>query len=194
MHTLDEWFTELRRRLKDTERLSNRGDDPIYYFVFPPKHMLYVKRKLVVWKSQLHKKDGWNVHVLSLADKLNSFFFEHPNRQDWLAYSKEHPDDFATVFEDQTDVLMQENPIKKWIIDGMKKASQESRGLFMLTDLEAIHPYLRIGTVEQQLQGKCLVPLVILYPGVRSGRSALRFLGVYPPDGNYRSVHIGGSL
>jgi hypothetical protein len=156
--------------------------------------MMYVKRKTGVWKSQLQKKDGWNVHVLSLAEKLDSFFLQHPNREDWLEYSKEHPTDFTTVFEDQADVLVQENPIKKWIIDAMEKAYQDPMGLLLLTDLEAIHPYLRIGTVEQQLQGKCRVPLVILYPGVRSGRSALRFLGVYPPDGNYRSVHIGGSL
>jgi len=36
------------------------------------------------------------------------------------------------------------------------------------------------------------VPTIILYPGIRSGRTTLRFLGIYPEDGNYRSTHIGG--
>jgi len=48
------------------------------------------------------------------------------------------------------------------------------------------------GSLEQRLQGKFTVPTVILYPGKRAGRTSLRFLGIYPEDGNYRSVHIGG--
>lgn len=62
----------------------------------------------------------------------------------------------------------------------------------LVTDVEVLHPYLRIGAIEQRLQGKVNVPLVILYPGTRSGQSNLSFLGIYPEDGNYRSVHIGG--
>ena len=46
--------------------------------------------------------------------------------------------------------------------------------------------------VEQSLQGRCTAPLVILYHGVRSGNTILRFLGEYPEDGNYRSLMIGG--
>ena len=46
--------------------------------------------------------------------------------------------------------------------------------------------------MEQRLQGKVPVPIIILYPGVRSGQTSLSFLGIYPDDGNYRSVHVGG--
>jgi hypothetical protein len=55
-----------------------------------------------------------------------------------------------------------------------------------------LHPYLRIGAIEQRLQGKVTVPVVILYPGTRRGQTNLSFLGIYPEDGNYRSIHIGG--
>ena len=34
--------------------------------------------------------------------------------------------------------------------------------------------------------------IVFLYPGFRTGETKLKFLGFYPEDGNYRSVHIGG--
>ena len=64
--------------------------------------------------------------------------------------------------------------------------------LLLVTDLEALHPYLRIGTIEGQLSGKFCVPTVFLYPGVRTGKTKLSFLGFYPEDGSYRSVHIGG--
>ena len=65
-------------------------------------------------------------------------------------------------------------------------------GKLGVTDLEALHPYLRIGAIESQLQGKFSVPTIFLYPGVRTGKTRLKFLGFYPEDGNYRSVHVGG--
>ena len=40
--------------------------------------------------------------------------------------------------------------------------------------------------------GKFHIPTVFLYPGTRTGKTRLRFLGFYPEDGNYRSVHVGG--
>ena len=64
--------------------------------------------------------------------------------------------------------------------------------LLLVTDLEALHPFLRIGAIESQLQGKFHVPTIFLYPGVRTGKTRLKFLGFYPEDGNYRSVHVGG--
>ena len=68
----------------------------------------------------------------------------------------------------------------------------QPNALLLVTDLEALHPYIRIGTVEGQLAGKFAVTTVFLYPGVRTGKTKLSFLGFYPEDGNYRSVHIGG--
>ena len=64
--------------------------------------------------------------------------------------------------------------------------------IVLVTDLEALHPYLRIGAIEAQLQGKFHIPTIFFYPGVRTGKTRLRFLGFYPEDGNYRSVHVGG--
>ena len=66
------------------------------------------------------------------------------------------------------------------------------QAVVLVTDLEALHPYFRIGAVESQLQGKFSVPTIFLYPGVRTGKTSLKFLGFYPDDGNYRSVHVGG--
>ena len=68
----------------------------------------------------------------------------------------------------------------------------QHNALLLVTDLEALHPFLRIGAIESQLQGKFHVPTIFLYPGVRTGKTRLKFLGFYPEDGNYRSVHVGG--
>ena len=50
----------------------------------------------------------------------------------------------------------------------------------------------RIGAIEGQLAGCFCVPTVFFYPGERTGKTKLKFLGFYPEDGNYRSVHVGG--
>ena len=68
----------------------------------------------------------------------------------------------------------------------------QQNALLLVTDLEALHPFMRIGAIESQLQGKFHVPTIFLYPGVRTGKTRLKFLGFYPEDGNYRSVHVGG--
>jgi len=52
---------------------------------------------------------------------------------------------------------------------------------------------MRIGAIESQLYGKFSVPTIFLYPGERTGKTRLKFMGFYPEDGNYRSVHVGGN-
>ena len=74
----------------------------------------------------------------------------------------------------------------------LAKLDSQNKEILLVTDLEALHPYLRIGAIEAQLQGKFGVPTVFFYPGTRHGKTNLRFLGFYPEDGNYRSVHVGG--
>jgi hypothetical protein len=68
----------------------------------------------------------------------------------------------------------------------------EKNALILITDLESLHPYLRSRTLESELQGKFHAPTVFLYPGTRTGKTGLKFLGFYKEDGDYRSVHIGG--
>jgi hypothetical protein len=69
---------------------------------------------------------------------------------------------------------------------------KKPNALLLVADLEALHPYTRIGAIESQLYGKIQVPTVFLYPGERTGKTRLKFMSFYPEDGNYRSVHVGG--
>lgn len=192
MQKLDDTFIELKKSLADGRKLSNRGDDPIYYFIFPPENMLDVKKRLKLWRIQLESKENWTVHILSLAEKIEQFIHTHKRKDVWLEYEKAHPFDYEAVRNTLAAELAKDNRVKNWILEAINDAAREPKGIVFLTDLEAIHPFFRIGTVEQSLQGKCTVPLVIFYPGTRTGRTSLRFLGIYPSDGNYRSVHIGG--
>ena len=62
----------------------------------------------------------------------------------------------------------------------------------LLTEAELLHPYFRTRTIESKLHDKVKKPVVIFYPGRRSGQYGLQFLDFYTVDGNYRSTLIGG--
>ena len=90
------------------------------------------------------------------------------------------------------DILVADNALLKRLENELAPLEGRQNAMLLVTDLEALHPFLRIGAIESQLQGKFHVPTVFLYPGVRTGKTLLKFLGFYPEDGNYRSVHVGG--
>jgi hypothetical protein len=191
MQSLDDSFSELQLRLGDSQRLKNTGGDPIFYLVFHPKEMMAAKRKLRSWRAQLDNH-GWHVGVLSLAHTLNEFFSSHPLRRFWLSGEQHSTGDVDAINATLREALLSSQVVERAILSAVEKLADKHKGMLMITDTEALHPYLRIGAVEQRLTGKVTCPVVILYPGKRGGETTLSFLGIYPDDGNYRSTHIGG--
>jgi len=189
MPSLEDDFRELRQRLKDRTSLRNTGGDPIWYLVFAPDQMLKVKRSLKAWRAQL-TIDGWDVEVLSLGEVIADFFVGHPLRQFWLSGERDHT--LADTNRSLTAALVDSGIVETRIEEALAGLAGRTRGLLVLTDVEALHPYDRIGRIEQKLQGKVTSPVVVLYPGIRRGKFNLSFLGIYPDDGNYRSEHVGG--
>ena len=61
--------------------------------------------------------------------------------------------------------------------------------LLILKDLELLHPYDKIGRIEQLIYNKIDLPILILYPGNAQG-IARTFLNIYPMDGSYRSKNF----
>ena len=102
------------------------------------------------------------------------------------------PMDWPRTNKALADILVADNALLKRLENELAPLEGKQNALLLVTDLEALHPFLRIGAIESQLQGKFHVPTVFLYPGVRTGKTRLKFLGFYPEDGNYRSVHVGG--
>jgi hypothetical protein len=105
---------------------------------------------------------------------------------------KTSPLDWPRTNKALADILTADNALLKRLESALEQLENHKNALLLVTDLEALHPFLRIGAIESQLQGKFHVPTVFLYPGVRTGKTRLKFLGFYPEDGNYRSVHVGG--
>ena len=98
----------------------------------------------------------------------------------------------AVAGKSLANALTGNDQLQKRLENTISDLKSDPDAIVLVTDLEALHPYLRIGAIEAQLQGKFHIPTIFFYPGVRTGKTRLRFLGFYPEDGNYRSVHVGG--
>lgn len=199
MRSLKDNFDELCLRIRDSRRLESTGSAPIFYLVFPTSEILEVKRHTKAWAAKLENQ-GWKVVSFSFAEALNSILKNHKLRPTWLAGEKmllaksttSIPLPAISEINKTLAKALTEGPeLLHMIRAKMEESASHSNGLLLLTDLEALHPFLRINTIEAKLQGEVRCPVVVLYPGKREGKTSLRFLEFYPADPNYRSEHIG---
>jgi hypothetical protein len=191
MSSLKADFDELRERIRHGRELGHASFEPIYYLVFPPAQILDVKRQTPAWMAKLHQ-EGWNVHTFSIAEHLWALLKGDPFWPIWVEQDKAAPLDWSRTNKALADILNADNGLLKRLEAVFDSLEGHHNALLLVTDLEALHPFMRIGAIESQLQGKFHVPTIFLYPGVRTGKTRLKFLGFYPEDGNYRSVHVGG--
>ena len=203
MLSLKDKFEELRLRLGTGRRLDSTGSEPIFYLVFPVSEILDVKRQTKAWLARL-EHDGWHVVTLSMASVVASILQNHVLRKIWLesekqliqqAESRRIPLEFCEINKTLTKALSDNSQLAPEVtgaIDAkLREVDAYPQGLLLVGDLEALHPYLRINTIEAYMQGRIHRPVIVLYPGKREGKTSLRFLEFYPADPNYRSEHIG---
>jgi hypothetical protein len=203
MRSLKDKFEELRLKLGHGRQLDSTGSDPIYYLVFPVAELLDVKRQSKAWVAKL-ENEGWQVVCLSMVDVVEQVLKEHKLRKLWLMTERalldrsekdrkalDQRDINKTLAKALSEGSQLAPELLKIIQDHLDQVHAKANGLLLLTDLEALHPYLRINTIEAYLHGKVKCPVVVFYPGLRLGKTSLKFLEFYPPDPNYRSEHIG---
>jgi hypothetical protein len=184
-------FNELMERVRRGREFSDSSFEPIFYLVFHPSNILEVKRKTPAWVAKL-RKEGWDVTVFSMAQQVQDILQGNPLRQVWLDADRKAPLDWDKTNKALVNALTKNEPLEQRLQAVLTNLEGNENAIMLVTDLEALHPYRRIGAIEAQLQGKFHVPTIFLYPGVRTGKTRLKFLGFYPEDGNYRSVHVGG--
>lgn len=190
MESLQQSFDELRQQLKQGRGINHASDDPVYYLVFRAEKMQLVKQVFNQWKARLELEE-WSVHTFSMAEAVKKILSNDAMREIWLEAESYDPFEFDEINSTLADALTAGNALQNMLEAKIQSLAGEKNAVLFVTDLEALHPYLRVGSLEQRLQGRFAVPTVILYPGTRSGRTALKFIGIYPDDGNYRSMHIG---
>lgn len=185
-------FDEVLERVRHGRTLGHASFEPVYYLIFHPRQIVEVKRELPAWMHRLHN-DGWAVQRFSLAEHVTAILGAAPLRQLWLAADRKAPLEWektnralANALTNGADTLPARLKVQ------LAHLHDRPQSILLVTDLEALHPYTRIGAIESQLYGSFTVPTIFFYPGERTGKTRLKFLGFYPEDGNYRSVHVGG--
>lgn len=192
MSSLKANFQEVVDRVKTGREFGLASFEPIFYLVFPPGEILEAKRQLPAFIARL-RNDGWEPQVLSVAREIQSIFDGVPAKiaEIWSSADAKSPLEWGRT----------NKTLANAVANGALQSRMEScligleavpNSILLVTDIEALHPYMRIGSIESQLQGKFTVPTIFFYPGIRTGKTQLKFLGFYPEDGNYRSVHVGG--
>ena len=191
MSSLKANFDELRERIKHGRELGHASFEPVYYLIFSPDQILEVKRQTPAWQSKLHQ-EGWNVHIFSIAENIWDLLENDPFWSLCIMEDKAAPLHWLRTNKALSDIVTSGGGLMHRLEEMLKSLDGVPNALLLVTDLEALHPFLRIGSIESQLQGQFSIPTIFLYPGVRTGNTRLKFLGFYPEDGNYRSVHVGG--
>ena len=189
MPSLDDNFSEMLERMKQGRRFDFANHEPVYYLIFRPSEILDAKRLLPAWTARLNRQ-GHHVTVFSMAEAISTLLADCPYRKLWLQTEQIDPAAWSTTTETLADYL-NDGTLRDLLAATLAEVNQDPHGFLLITDLEALHPYLRIGSLESQLQGQFTRPTVILYPGRSTGTTRLRFRGFYPDDANYRSVHVG---
>ena len=191
MSSLDSDFNDLIDKIKHGREFGHASFEPIFYLVFHPDRILDVKRRQFAWEKRL-SNEGWDGSRLLHRRRNRRHLGQGTDAQDLAG---RRPACAAGLGQDQ-QVAGQCRRQRRAAGSVSKRRSsamdRQAKSILLVTDLEALHPYMRIGVIEGQLQGKFHVPTVFFYPGVRTGKTRLKFLGFYPEDGNYRSVHVGG--
>ena len=196
MPSVDDDFNELIRKIENGRDFTAASFEPVYYLVFHPSDILKVKSLESAWKARL-KQRSFVPHFFSLAEAIETIHHNSPLRKLWLKADEKSPFEWKKTNDALSNALNPKQkgevgPLQSLIEAKLKELEGEPGAVLIVTDLEALHPYLRVGAIENQLYGQFRIPTVFLYPGIRSGRTRLSFLGIYPEDGNYRSVHVGG--
>jgi len=192
MLSLKATFDEVMERVRQGRELGHASFEPVYYLIFHPRQILEVKRELPAWVHRLHN-DGWDVERFSIAEQVAAILGAAPLRRLWLTADRKAPLDWNKTNKALANALTNgPDTLQGRLKTQLEHLQARPKAMLLVTDLEALHPYTRIGAIESQLYGSFAVPTIFLYPGERTGKTRLKFLGFYPEDGNYRSVHVGG--
>lgn len=187
--SVDKKYIALLDSLVQPKGHDHSGDKTICYLTFDANDIQYVKRKMNEGWVELAKNRGLQPGILSLHTVLKKFFEQDDYRIIAGKDAVEDENEMNEVYENLGENLKNQNILEKAILDKQEELSKKENGILIITDLEAIHPFTRFGPIEQKIYNEINIPIVVMYPGEISG-SALKFLGFYPEDGNYRSKHF----
>src|SRR5438552_1396195 len=139
-------FDELMERIRQGRDFRHASFEPVYYLVFSPSEILEVKRSLPAWIATL-RNDGWDVHRFSIATEIAAILDAAPMRKIWLAADRKSPLAWEKTNQSLSNTLAN-GSLQDRLKARLEPIQGKDKSIMLVTDLEALHPYLRIGAIE----------------------------------------------
>jgi|GEM_PF-1195239 len=202
MHSFEDKTDTLVRLLgSPTSNVNARQGDCVFNFHYLPDEWAVMRRFIPKIKARL-EKIGFTIHLHSFADIISEILDSEAklpiqamiaNEETFGLAHQDYTNDLQRILTGQAEntPLTLDSPIVRKLIAVIDEAALIPKSVLLLTDVEMLHPLIRVSAFEQILQGRFKVPTVIFYPGRRgSVGDNPSFLGIYTSDGNYRSTHV----
>lgn len=166
--------------------LNATGDHPVCYVTYDVEDSHIVKRMVEtdIRAKAIHA--GFDLHILSMKDVVTEYIRNNDYYDFWTSIEDASEEEF---FESIRTEIQESNCIAEAILAKQDEIRGNGKPLLVFTDLEWLHPFDKIGRVEQVIYRQIDIPMLILYPGNSQG-TARTFLNIYPMDGNYRSKNF----
>lgn len=166
--------------------LNATGDHPICYLVYEVKDAMEINRMIdhTIKPKAVHA--GFQPHVLSMANLVGDYITSHDYFDVWESLDSNFESDvYGSIRESITD----ENYLASALLNKMNELSMTSNPLLIIKDLEWLHPFDKMGRLEQLIYTSINIPVLVLYPGEAQG-TARKFLNIHSMDGSYRSKNF----
>ena len=182
MQLYEQKFEEALAYLSRPDILNPTGDRPICYVNYDVEDAMEVYRipLHLIPKAKFH---GFaDVKVLSIGKMLQDYIHNHEYYDEvWVDEENEFD-----LYESIRQEIQDNSVIARAILAVQQEMMTTAHPLLILKDLELLHPYDKIGRIEQLIYNKIDLPILILYPGNAQG-IARTFLTM---DGSYRSKNF----
>lgn len=166
------------------ERLSVYHDMPFAIFRYGPEEELELRRQMKMLQTRLAQQ-GKRVHLISLADCLESAMTTHRQLSDWFEVERELGT--QTVVETIHNVFAEYTPLVDLVAERLPPNADPLRDIVFLWRTGALFPVYRTFSLLEQLKGRTDVPTILFYPGQLDGPAGLKFMGVLEAEHNYRA-------
>ena len=163
--------------LKEPSRLSPTGYSPIVYLVYQPEDVMTVRNLADTFLPSKAEFYGLKALNISIGDLIYEYVNHHEYLEDWKDKDVSESELFESIRQEIENSRCLEDAIMKIHNDKMK----DENTLIVIRDLELLHPFYMMGTIESKIYNQLKVPTLVLYPGVTQGR-AHSFLQIYNPD------------
>lgn len=186
MQLYEQKFEEALSYLSRPDILNPTGDHPICYVNYDVEDAMEVYRMISVHLIPKAKFHGFaDVKVLSIGKMLQEYIHNHEYYDEvWIEEENEFD-----LYESIRQEIQDNSVVANAILHTQQEMMTTAHPLLILKDLELLHPYDKIGRIEQLIYNKINIPILILYPGSAQG-IARTFLNIYPMDGSYRSKNF----